>query len=172
MLAHWFFFYLICRVRLSAFKILDSFLMQMMQPRQWTPAMTILLLDKESVIPTLLVSPNQHINLITSLHLRQRWGIWGHDSAFGTTRFWWDLHACCLKSMLVHSWWGSLSLSPHKGMSHKENAWICESIAKKQKQKKHCRHCLFVYMEKGFSLRCKLTTDTKKNEYSSVAKWK
>lgn len=51
------FFYLICRVRLSAFKILDSFLMQMMQPRQWTPAMTILLLDKESVIPTLLVSP-------------------------------------------------------------------------------------------------------------------
>lgn len=101
------------------------------------------------------VSLSQHINLITSLHLRQRWGIWGHHRAFGMTRFWWDLNVCCLKSMLRHSWWGSLSLSPHKGMSHKGNAWVCESIG----EKTHYR--LFVCMRKAFSFRNMLTTETK-----------
>lgn len=36
------------------------------------------------------VSLSQHINLITSRHLRQQWGIWGHGLAFGMTRFWGD----------------------------------------------------------------------------------
>lgn len=41
----------------------------------WTHAMTILLPDKESWIPTLLVRPlRQHINLITSQHVRELWG--------------------------------------------------------------------------------------------------
>lgn len=44
-------------VRLSASKILASFLMLMMLLRPWTHAMTILLLDKESGVPSLLVCP-------------------------------------------------------------------------------------------------------------------
>lgn len=44
-------------VRLSASKILASFLMLMMLLWPWTHAMTILLLDKESGVPSLLVCP-------------------------------------------------------------------------------------------------------------------
>lgn len=81
------------------------------------------------------VSLSQHINLITSLHLRQQWGIWGHGLAFGMTRFWGDFlcmlfekHAPPLTMRLSLP----LYLSPHKGMSHKGNARACESVGRKK----------------------------------------
>ena len=84
--------------------------MEMMQLRPWTPRHDnpIAGQRKRHSHPS-CVSPSQHINLITSLHLRQWWGIWGHNPAFGMPGSWWDFHVCRLKSMLLHSWWGSLS---------------------------------------------------------------
>lgn len=112
------------------------------------------------------VSLSQHINLITSLHLRQQWGIWGHGLAFGMTRFWGDFlcmlfekHAPPLTMRLSLP----LYLSPHKGMSHKGNARACESVGKK---KTHYR--LFASMRKALSFCNMLTNETKKKKTNIV----
>lgn len=89
------------------------------------------------------VSLSQHINLITSPHLRQRWGIWGHDRAFGMTRFWWDLYVCRLKSLLLHSRWGSLSLHTQRNVTQRKRVSL--PVNRREKKKKHTIGCLYVW---------------------------